>query len=303
MAVVDDTSKSEIQFDAVEEAFTPPEERARLEKWGRLRRRLLVWIPGGFVILLILICFVGPYVVPLPAPVGGDVLDSALPPGTPGHALGTDVNGNDILSRLVYGGRASLLIAIATQLIGFLVGGVIGAISGYIGGRTDMWIMRLLDVLIAFPSLVLTIAIAQILGPSLPNTVLAMLAFAIPAVARIARSATLRVVTMPYIQAAKLSGSPTWRTLLRHVAPNIAPQLLNFALLGMGIIIVIEGALSFLGMGVPAPDPSWGNMIHDGQQSLSAAPLLVLWPSVALLLTVLSFNLLGENLRDGMSVR
>jgi peptide/nickel transport system permease protein len=195
------------------------------------------------------------------------------------------------------------MIAIAVNAIGLIVGGVVGAISGFLGGKIDTLIMRGLDVLIAFPSLVLTIAIAQILGPSLPNTILALSAFSIPAVARIARSATLRIANMPFIQAADLSGSTTWRTLTRHIAPNIIPQMLNFALLGMGIVIVTEGALSFLGMGVPAPAPSWGNMIYEGQQSLSATPLLVLWPSLALLVTVLSFNLLGENLRDEMNGR
>lgn len=271
--------------------------------WALVRRRLLVWIPGGFVALLVLICFLGPFVLPLPSPVGGDVLESGLPPGSPGHPLGTDVNGNDVVSRLIYGGRASLTVALATNIIGLVIGGLVGALSGYLGGRSDTWIMRVLDVLIAFPSLVLTIAIAQVLGPSLPNTVLALTAFSIPAVARIARSATLRVVSMPFIQAAQLGGSPWWRILLRHVAPNIAPQMLNFALLGMGIVIVTEGALSFLGMGIPAPEPSWGNMIYDAQQSLSATPLLVLWPSLALLVTVLAFNLLGEQVRDEMSGR
>lgn len=284
-------------------ALTPIESSAGSLRWARVRKRLVVWVPAGFVIFLLLICFVGPLVLPLPAPIGGSVLESQLPPGSPGHLLGTDVNGNDVLSRLVFGGRASLTVAIAVNLIGLVVGGVMGALSGYLGGTADTIIMRVLDVLIAFPSLVLTIAIAQILGPSLPNTILALTAFAVPAVARIARSATLRVVNMPFMQAAELSGSPWWRILLRHIAPNITPQMLNFALLGMGIVIVTEGALSFLGLGIPAPSPSWGNMIYDGQQSLSATPLLVLWPSLALLVTVLAFNLLGENVRDEMSGR
>ncbi|WP_448810182.1 ABC transporter permease [Agromyces bauzanensis] len=284
-------------------ALVPSDAVPRSERWARVRRRLVVWVPAGAVLLLLLVCFVGPFILPLPSPIGGSVLDSSLPPGTPGHPLGTDVNGNDVLSRLIYGGRASLMIAIATNVIGLVVGGGIGAVSGFLGGKADTAIMRGLDVLIAFPSLVLTIAIAQILGPSVPNTILALSAFSIPAVARIARSATLKIANMPFIQAAELSGSTTWRTLTRHVAPNITPQLLNFALLGMGIVIVTEGALSFLGMGIPAPAPSWGNMIYEGQQSLSATPLLVLWPSLALLVTVLSFNMLGENVRDEMSGR
>lgn len=284
-------------------ALTPDSSVPRNAVWAKLRRRLVVGVPAAIVLLLLLVCFVGPLVLPLPSPIGGDILDSGLPPGTPGHPLGTDVNGNDVLSRLIFGGQASLMIAVAVNVIGLVVGGAIGAISGFLGGRADMIIMRALDVLIAFPSLVLTIAIAQILGPSLPNTILALSAFSIPAVARISRSATLKIANMPFIQAAELGGSSTWRTLTRHVAPNILPQMLNFALLGMGIVIVTEGALSFLGMGVPVPAPSWGNMIYDGQQSLSATPLLVLWPSLALLVTVLSFNMLGENLRDEMSGR
>lgn len=284
-------------------ALTPVDVTSRSITWARLRRRLVVWIPAGFVLLLLALCFLGPLVLPLPEPIGGNVLESQLPPGTPGHPLGTDLNGNDVLSRLIYGGRASLSVAIAVNAIGLVIGGVVGALSGYLGGKADTVIMRVLDVLIAFPSLVLTIAIAQILGPSLPNTILALSAFSIPAVARIARSATLRVVNMPFMQAAELSGSPWWRILARHIAPNIIPQMINFALLGMGIVIVTEGALSFLGLGIPAPSPSWGNMIYDGQQSLSASPLLVLWPSLALLVTVLAFNLLGENVRDEMSGR
>lgn len=280
-----------------------PEATERSIRWARLRRRLLVWVPGGFVLLLIATCFLGPFVLPLPSPIGGDVLSSAEPPGTPGHPLGTDINGNDVLSRLLHGGRASLTVGLVVNLIGLFVGGTIGAISAYLGGRPDTLIMRILDVFIAFPSLVLTIAIAQVLGPSLPNTILALTAFSIPAVARVSRSATFRVVNMPFVQAAELSGSPRWRILLRHIAPNIVPQMMNFAMLGMGIIIVTEGALSFLGLGIPPPAPSWGNMIFDGQQSLSAAPLMVLWPSLALLVTVLSFNLLAENLRDEMSGR
>ncbi|KQV07815.1 ABC transporter permease [Leifsonia sp. Root112D2] len=270
---------------------------------ANVRHRLVVWIPAGFVLLILVVCFIGPFVLPLPAPIGGSVLDSSLPPGSPGHLLGTDVNGNDILSRLVYGGRSSLFVAIAVNAIGLAIGGGLGAISAYIGGRTDSIIMRALDIVIAFPSLVLIIAIAQGLGPSVTTTILALTAFSIPAVARLARSATLGVTSMPFIPAAELSGSPAWRVLLRHIAPNIAPQLLNFTMLGMGIAIVAEGALSFLGLGIPLPDPSWGNMIYEGQQALTAAPLQVLWPSVALCLTVLSFNLLGENIRDERSSR
>lgn len=272
-------------------------------RWSTFRRRMITWLSGSTVVLLILLCFVGPYVLPLQSPVGGSVLDSALPPGSPGHPLGTDVNGNDVLSRLIHGGQASLTVGIAVNVIGLVVGGSVGAVSGYLGGKSDTAIMRVLDVLIAFPSLVLVIVLAQVLGPSLPNTIIALTAFSIPAVARIARSSTMKVMSMPYLQAAQLAGSPWWRILFRHIVPNIVPQLTNFLMLGMAIVIVTEGALSFLGLGIPAPNPSWGNMVYEAQQSMSATPQLVLWPALALLVTVLSFNLLGESIRDEVNTR
>ena len=276
------------------------EETVRRSRW---RGKLGIWIPAGMVVLVVLACFLGPLVLGLPKPIGGDVLNSYLPTGSPGHPLGTDGNGNDILSRVLHGGRASLLIAVSVNLIGLLLGGTLGALSGQVGGAIDTAIMRLLDVLIAFPSLVLTLAVAQALGPSMRNTILALAFFSIPAFARVARAAVLRLRSLPFMAAAELCGTPRWRVLFRHLAPNIAPQLITFGMLGMGIVIIIEGALSFLGLGVPRPNPSWGNMIADGQQSLSATPGLVLWPSLALLITVLSFNLLGENLRVRWSGR
>ena len=272
----------------------PDTEAGRRRRWTS---QLGVAVPGGLVVLIVAACFLGPLVLPIPSPVGGNVLDTYLPSFSPGHLLGTDPNGNDILSRLLYGGRTSVFIATAVNVIGLALGGLLGALSGYLGGVIDTVIMRLLDVLIAFPSLVLTLAVAQSLGPSMRNTILALAFFSIPAFARVARAATLRLRGQPFMAAAELCGTPPWRVLLRHIAPNIAPQLITFGMLGMGIVIIIEGALSFLGLGVPPPAPSWGNMVSQGQLSLSATPMLVVWPSLALLVTVLSFNLLGETLR------
>jgi peptide/nickel transport system permease protein len=255
------------------------------------------------IAFVVIACFLGPALLSLPSPVGGNVLESNQPALSPGHILGTDPNGNDILSRLLHGGRASLFIAVAVNIIGLAIGGTLGALSGYVGGKVDTVIMRLLDVLIAFPSLVLTLAVAQALGPSIRNTIFALAFFSIPAFARVARSAVLRLREMPFMAAAELAGTSGRRILFKHLAPNIAPQLITFGMLGMGIVIIIEGALSFLGLGIPDPDPSWGNMVATGQLSLSATPMLVMWPSLALLITVLSFNLLGENLRSRWSGR
>lgn len=274
--------------------------QSRLRGW---LRHLELIFPIGLLALVIGGCFVWPMLGSVPEPVGGDVLESNLPAFSEGHLLGTDPNGNDVWSRILYGGRSSLVVGVAVNVLGLLVGGTLGAVSAHVGGVLDAIIMRILDVLIAFPSLVLTLAVAQSLGPSQTNTIFALAFFSVPAFARVARAATLRLREQPFMTAAKLSGTSAWRMLFRHIAPNIIPQLVTFAMLGMGIIIVIEGALSFLGLGIPPPAPSWGNMISQGQQALSATPMLVVWPSVVLFLTVLAFNLLGETLRARWSGR
>ncbi|GHF49693.1 peptide/nickel transport system permease protein [Amycolatopsis bartoniae] len=269
---------------------------------GWLRHVELV-MPVVLLVLVVGACFVWPLIGPVPGPTGGDVLSSNLPSFSPGHLLGTDPNGNDVWARLLYGGRSSLIVGLSVNALGLVVGGTLGAVSAYTGGILDAAIMRVLDVLIAFPSLVLTLAVAQSLGPSRLNTILALAFFSVPAFARISRAATLRLREQPFMVAADLCGTRTSRMLFRHIAPNILPQLVTFAMLGMGIVIVIEGALSFLGLGIPAPAPSWGNMIAQGQQSLSATPMLVVWPCLMLFLTVLAFNLLGETLRSRWSGR
>jgi peptide/nickel transport system permease protein len=191
----------------------------------------------------------------------------------------------------------------AVTALGLVIGGLLGAFAGYVGGWRDSVIMRILDVLIAFPSLVLAVAIAERLGPGEVHAIWALSFFSIPAFARIARAATLRVREHNFIVAAGLSGSGHLRTLVRHVVPNIFPELVTFGLLGIGITVVLEGALSFLGLGIPAPAPSWGNMIAQGEGILSAQPKFVMLPSAALFITTVSFNLLGESLRARWSDR
>jgi peptide/nickel transport system permease protein len=264
-------------------------------------RSLDVAIPGAILLFLLFLFFVWPLIGPVGKPTGGNILNANIEPFSAGHLFGTDPVGNDIWSRILYGGRNSIEIAIAVQLIGLVIGGSFGAFAGYWGGVLDLVLMRILDVLIAFPALVLALAIAQSLGPSKSHTILALSFFAVPAFARISRAATLRLRERTFILAARLSGTGNGRILLRHVAPNILPQLVTFGLLGMGVIIILEGALSFFGLGIPPPNPSWGNMIFDGQGILSAEPRLVLVPSAFLFVTVLSFNLLGDALRSRWS--
>jgi peptide/nickel transport system permease protein len=275
--------------------MTPPAEPvARRRGWTH---SLDIAIPGAMIGVILFLCFVWPLFGTAPKPTGGNILDANVPSFSSGHPLGTDQVGNDLWSRLLYGGRNSLEIAFAVNLIGLVLGGLLGAFAAYWGSFTDTVIMRILDVLIAFPSLVLALAVAQSLGASKLHTIYALCFFSVPAFARLARAGTLRLRERPFMLAARLAGTRAPRILLRHVAPNIVPQLATFGLLGIGVTIILEGALSFLGLGVPPPEPSWGNMIFDGQAVLSAEPKLVLLPSAFLFVTVLAFNLLGDALR------
>jgi peptide/nickel transport system permease protein len=260
-------------------------------------RNLDIAIPAALIALLLFLCFVWPLFGTVPPPTGGNILDANIPSFSAGHPLGTDQVGNDLWSRLLYGGRNSLEIAFAVNIIGLVLGGLLGAFAAFWGSFTDTVIMRVLDVLIAFPSLVLALAIAQSLGPSKLHTIYALSFFSVPAFARLARAQTLRLRERPFMLAARLAGTRAPRILLRHVTPNILPALVTFGLLGIGVTIILEGALSFLGLGIPPPQPSWGNMIFEGQAVLSAEPKLVLLPSAFLFVTVLAFNLLGDALR------
>jgi peptide/nickel transport system permease protein len=260
-------------------------------------RNLDIAIPAALIALLLFLCFVWPLFGTVPPPTGGNILDANIPSFSAGHPLGTDQVGNDLWSRLLYGGRNSLEIAFAVNIIGLVLGGLLGAFAAFWGSFTDTVIMRVLDVFIAFPSLVLALAIAQSLGPSKLHTIYALSFFSVPAFARLARAQTLRLRERPFMLAARLAGTRAPRILLRHVTPNILPALVTFGLLGIGVTIILEGALSFLGLGIPPPQPSWGNMIFEGQAVLSAEPKLVLLPSAFLFVTVLAFNLLGDALR------
>ena len=239
----------------------------------------------------------------MPKPIGGSLLTTNLPLWSPGHILGTDTVGDDVMSRILYGGRVSFEVAAAVQVIGLVIGGLFGMLAAYRGGWLEAVLMRILDVFIAFPSLVLVLAISDSLGPSETHVIWALSAFSIPAFGRVARAATLRLRDQPFVVAARLSGSRAWRIQLLHLVPNMLPQLLTFSLLGAGITIILEGALDFLGYGIPPPGASWGNMIAAGQSFMSVYPRFVLVPSIFLLVSVLCLNLLGDGLRARWGVR
>jgi peptide/nickel transport system permease protein len=266
--------------------------------WFARARVVLEWaVPLGILLVLIGMCFIWPLVYKIPSPVAGNLFDVKAPPFSPGHLLGTDPEGYDVMSRIIYGGRVSLEVGFGAVGLGMLIGTMLGSLAAYCGGVVDAIVMRLLDVLLSFPPLILATVVATYLGPSVVHIVWAISFFAIPSFARIARGQTLRVREETFISAAELAGSSRLRILFRHVIPHVLPSLLTFALLGVGVAIIVEAALSFLGLGIPIPGPSWGNMLAAGQSLLSSNPDLVLIPSAFLFVTVLSLNLLGDNLR------
>ncbi|HXC81228.1 MAG TPA: ABC transporter permease [Trebonia sp.] len=271
---------------------------ARRLRAQRLGRALRLWVPVGILALILGMCFLLPLVVTLPSSTAGNILYNNEPPFSPGHLLGTDVQGVDFFSMLVYGGQVAFEIGVAVTVIGIVIGGTIGVIGGFATGWLDAVLGRVLDILLAFPALVLALVIAEGLGPSEIHVIYALSFFGIPFVGRFARGATVTIRGLPYITAARLSGTRRWRIIVRHVLPNIMPSIVTISLLGIGITIILEGALDFLGYGIQQPEASWGNMIALGQQVLTAQPEYVLIPSIALLVTVASLNMLGDALRE-----
>jgi peptide/nickel transport system permease protein len=278
-------------------AVPRPRPPSRLKTWLR-RRDLDLWIPGVVLGALLVGCFIVPLTGVVPDPMSGDLTQTLRPPFSPGHILGTDTIGRDVMSRILYGGRTSIEVGLAVNVIGAVLGGFIGMFAGFRRGLADSLIMRVLDVMLAFPALILTIVVATYLGASMLNVIWAISFFSIPAYARLSRAVTLKLREQVYIDAARMSGRGDWAILRRHVAPNVLPQLATYSLLQVGIVVMIEATLSFLGAGEGPAQASWGNMIATGQTYLSTNPALVLVPSAFLFVTVVSLNLLGDGLRS-----
>ena len=234
--------------------------------------------------------------LPLPSPTDMDMLARRAPSSFE-HWLGTDRLGRDMLSRLVHGARISLTVAILAPLIGLLIGGALGILAGYFRGQLETLVVAGVDVLLAFPPLVLALAVMAYLGQTVANLTYIIGVLSIPAFTRVARAATLSIAKREFILAARAMGATELRILLRELLPNVILPLLAFFLLAVAVTIVVEGALSFLGLGVPPPAPSWGGMIGEGRESLEMAPRIALLPALFMFLTVLSFNVVGDTLR------
>ncbi len=225
------------------------------------------------------------------------------PADQPEHIMGTDGNIRDEFSRLLYGARVSLVIGFSSVSFAIAVGTILGALAGYFGGWFDNVVMRMMDVLLAFPSLLLAIAIVTVLGPGLINALLAIGIVSIPAYARVVRASVLSVREMDYVSATRALGGDTMQILFRRILPNALTPLIVQGTLGIATAILDAAALSFLGLGAQPPTPEWGKMLADERNQVFTAPHLVFYPGVAIVLTVLSFNLLGDGLRDALDPR
>lgn len=234
--------------------------------------------------------------LPIASPTDIDFLAKRAPPSAE-HWLGTDNLGRDELSRLIYGARISLTVGLLAPVIGVTAGGFLGLLSGYFRGRFEALVVGGVDVLLAFPPLVLALAVTAYLGQSIPNLVLVIGVLGIPAFTRVTRANTLSLSQREFVVAARALGATHARILVRELLPNVALPLVAFFLLGVAVTIVVEGALSFLGLGVPPPAPSWGIMIGEGRESLELAPRLAFLPAATMFLTVLAFNMVGDSLR------
>ena len=234
--------------------------------------------------------------LPLKSPTDMDMLEKRAPFSAE-HWLGTDGLGRDELARVIYGARISLIVGLCAPVIGLTLGGALGMLAGYFRGRFESVVVGTMDVLLAFPPLILALAVTAYLGQSILHLTLILGLLGVPAFMRVARAATLTLARREFVIAAQALGATHARILLRELLPNVMLPLLAFFLLGVAVIIVVEGSLSFLGLGVPPPISSWGSMIGEGRESLDVAPRLAFLPAAAMFLTVLSFNLVGDTLR------
>ncbi len=285
--------------------MTPPPRASARGFWTRLarvlRRNRPAMLGAVIIAIFVLVAIFADQLAPYP-PNKITLSQRFISPNWE-HPFGTDNLGRDILSRVIYGARISLWVGILTVGLAMLIGVPAGLLAGYVRGPVDSVLMRLVDVFLAFPVIILAIAIVAVRGPGLVNVMLALVAVYWVTYARVTRGVTLVLRQEDYVTAAQSVGVPTWRIMGRHLLPNALAPILVIATLGLGNAILAEAALSFLGLGIQPPEASWGSMLNFGMQFLREAAWLTIFPGMAIFLTVLGFNLIGDGLRDAMDPR
>jgi glutathione transport system permease protein len=284
-------------------AVTGPEaDRVRTpwtEFWRKFRQQHVALAAGGFVLVLVLTAILAPYIVPFDAENFFDY-DTLNSPPSAKHWFGVDPLGRDIFSRLLMGARISLAAGFISVAVGAVIGTLLGLVAGYYEGWWDRAIMRLCDVLFAFPGILLAIAIVAILGSGMANVIIAVSVFSIPTFARLVRGNTLAQKHLTYVEAARSIGAPDRTIVLRHIFPATISAVVVYFSMRIGTSIITAASLSFLGMGAQPPTPEWGAMLNEARSEMMTAPHVALFPAIAIFLTVLAFNLLGDGLRDAL---
>ena len=285
-------------------ATVPPAQVRRgpwAQGWRRLQRRPSALLGLAVVLLFVGIALLAPWLSPMdPIATNWGAIRKAPDAA---HWMGTDEIGRDVLSRVIWGTRASLLAGIVSVCLSLFIGVSIGLLAGFVGGWVDALISRLTDAFLACPFLILAIALAAFLGPSLSNAMIAIGISAAPIFVRLTRGQVLQVKVEDYFEAARAVGNPPWRIAFRHILPNILAPVMVQATLAIAAAVIAEASLSFLGLGQQPPAPSWGSMLNTAKNYVDQAPWMAIWPGASIFLLVLSFNLLGDGLRDALDPR
>lgn len=266
--------------------------------WRRLRKNRMAMVGGGIVLLFVLLAVFAPFVAPYD-PTLPDFGDRLAGPSAE-HWLGTDSLGRDMLSRIIFGSRYSLVTGLVSVGIAATLGTLLGLVSGYYGKWADMVIMRFMDMLLAFPGILLAIAIISVLGRGLINAMIAVGLYSIPSFARVVRGSVLSLREQEFVQGARAAGAKNSRIIFRHIMPNIMTPVIVLSTMRLGTTILAAASLSFIGLGAQPPTPEWGAMLSGGRDVLRVAPHITTFPGLAILMTVVGFNLLGDGLRDAL---
>lgn len=268
----------------------------------RLSRDRATLVAGSLLLFIALAAILAPWIAPYD-PNAGSIRLRLAAVGAPSHVLGTDEQGRDMLSRLLWGGRMTLLAGLTPVVVAFLLGTVLGVMAGYAGGLTNALVMRTMDIFYAFPAVLLAIAISGALGPGLPNTLISLSIVFVPRVVRVAESATVQIKGLEYVAAARASGGGVWLVLRHHLLANILGPVLVFASTQVSLSIILAAGLSFLGLGVTPPAAEWGLMLNTLRQSIYLNAVVPALPGLAIFVTSMAFNLVSDGLRDAMEIR